>query len=561
MRPDDETIEDLAEAIASGRPVDAENLPAGVTSSVVANLIALSRLSDLHRVPDAQRLSGPAAGSDAETWGELRLLEKLGEGSFGEVYRAWDTRLHRLVALKLARARAGGGAAARSLEEGRLLAKVDHPNVVRVHGAGEHDGRAGLWMELVEGTTLGAALERGGVFPPEEAARVGADLCAALQAIHDADLVHGDVKAQNVIRESGGRTVLMDFGAGSRLGAPHDPADRTGTPMYTPPEVFAGEKPTPRSDLFSAGVLLFGLLTGRFPAEGESLGEVVEAHRKGRCARVLDLRPDVPAELAKVVEKAMAPAPEDRFRTAAEMGAALAAFAPAAVEAAPAAAPPRSVVVALAPWLAALAAAIALTVFLVRGPAPAPLVADARLLRGSEPAVQLFSGDRVQPGDLLHLRLDLDRESHVYVLNRDDRGALSLVFPMPGYALQNPLPPAPDLALPGPRTGGDADMAWQIGPGGGTERFLVIASREPLRDFEERLRALPTPGADASARALGDDAAENLYRGVTAMAELPAAAASDGSAGERLFALAKSLEDRDGGDVWVREFVLRNPAP
>jgi hypothetical protein len=331
--------------------------------------------------------------------------------------------------------------------------------------------------------------------------------------------------------------------------------------MYTPPEIFAGESPSPRSDVYSLGVLLFLGLAGRFPVEADSVDELMERVRSGGGAKLRDLRPEIPAALADVVARATAADPDARFRSAGEMAEALAPLAPAGPAAEPAAARRPGRFAAVAPWAAALAVVAVLIVVLVRGGGTTPLVSDARLLRGSEPAVQLFSGDRVQPGDLLHLRLDLRRESHVYVLNRDDRGALSLVFPMPGYALQNPLPAGHDLSLPGAPAGGGGAMAWRIGPGGGTERFLVIASHRPLREFEEELRDLPTPAAGASARALAESAAENLYRGVTGMAQLPAAPAADGSAGERLFSLAKSLEGRTGEEVWVREFALRNPAP
>jgi hypothetical protein len=555
-RDDEERIERLAEDISAGRsvdPGDGADLDAE-GSAIVANLIALSRLSELHRVPEPSRIA--ATGAVAETWGSLRILEKVGEGAFGEVFRAWDTELHRQVALKVARS-GDGGRDERLVEEGRLLARVDHPNVVRVHGGAVHDGRSGLWMEFVDGVTLETSLREGGPLEPAEAASVGRDLGEALAAIHSAGLVHGDVKAQNVMREADGRVVLMDFGAGSRTGTIPSELRRTGTPMVTPPEILAGEVPSPRSDVYSLGVLLFLALSGRFPVEADTVDELVRKVRAGEGANLRALRPDVPRALARVVAKATAADPETRYRTAAEMAEALAPFAPSAK--ADAVVIRRRRAAALAPWVLALAAVVVALVFLLRGPATSPLVADARLLRGSDPAVQLFSGDRVQPGDLLHLRLDLRRESHVYVLNRDDRGALSLIFPMPGYARQNPLPAARDLSLPGVRTGHSGEMAWRIGPGGGTERFLVIASRRPLREFEEELRGLPTPEAGASARALGESAAENLYRGVTGLAQLPAVPATEGSAGERLFALAKSLAD--GGDVWVREFALRNPAP
>jgi hypothetical protein len=555
MRRDEERIERLADSIASGRPVDPAVLD-GLgedDSSIVANLISLSRLSDLHRVRDPGRVAG--ADPATETWGTLRILEKVGEGSFGEVFRAWDTQLHRLVALKLQRGGEDAGPAERTLEEGRLLAKVDHPGVVRIHGGATHGGRSGLWMEVVEGETLEAALRSAGPLDPGEAARVGAELCEALAAIHDAGLVHGDVKAQNVVRERGGRVVLMDFGSGSRAWSGGGAGPRTGTPAYTPPEIFAGERPSPRSDVFSLGVLLFALLADRFPVRADSMEELAEALRTGRRDRLRDVRPDVPAGLAGAVEQAMDSDPARRFRSAREMGAALRAWAPATPD--PAAEPRRATRV--LPWAVALAAVAIAVVLLVRPPASGPLVSEARMLRGADPAEQLFSGDVVGEGDLLHLRLDLARDSWIYILNRDDRGSLSLLFPLPGYALQNPVPAGDDVAVPGPRAGSLREMAWAMGGGGGTERFLVIAAARPLQDFESELARLPLPGESATARALGDPAADELYRGVAGLARLPSAPAGAGTAAERLFSLAAGLRDAGDGSVWVRELELRNP--
>ena len=140
----------------------------------------------------------------------------IGEGSFGRVYRAWDTQLEREVALKLVKASGVSQAfdLARAIKEARLLARVRHPNVVRVFGADSHAGRFGLWMELIPGRTLGQVLMMHGPMSVSEAIPIGIDLCHALAAVHGAGLLHRDIKAQNVLREDGGRIVLMDFGTG-----------------------------------------------------------------------------------------------------------------------------------------------------------------------------------------------------------------------------------------------------------------------------------------------------------------------------------------------------------
>src|SRR5262252_4512974 len=144
-------------------------------------------------------------------WGALECRRKIARGSFGTVYLAWDPTLEREVALKVLQA------ANRShtvIQEGRLLARVRHPNVVTVYGIDEYEGTVGLWMEWVEGLTLTQVLTARGLLGGHEAALIGVDVCRALAAVHKAGLLHRDIKAQNVMREAGGRVVLMDFGAG-----------------------------------------------------------------------------------------------------------------------------------------------------------------------------------------------------------------------------------------------------------------------------------------------------------------------------------------------------------
>src|SRR5262245_24182808 len=153
--------------------------------------------------------------SAMSTWGRYELIEKVGEGSFGNVYRAWDPKLEREVAVKiLHRHIADVGVTERLVREGRALARVRHPNVVSVFDVETHDGRVGLCMDFVQGQTLEGVLRTQGTLSAAEAAVVGQDICRALAAVHHAGFVHRDVKARNVMREQAGRIVLMDFGTG-----------------------------------------------------------------------------------------------------------------------------------------------------------------------------------------------------------------------------------------------------------------------------------------------------------------------------------------------------------
>ena len=286
----------LAEAIADGRPIDwaALDIPAGdpAAQRVLDELRVLAALADVHRSPPSSVLLGSGdeptmpVGDLAprEDWGSFRLLEELGRGTFGTVYRARDPRLDREVALKLIAAKPDSPDSASSVvDEGRLLAKLRHPNIVTVFGADVVDGVVGLWMELLRGRTLKEELASRGPLGAREAALVGIDIAHALAAVHRAGLVHRDIKAQNVMREEGGRIVLMDFGAGRDLQSRADrPLSVAGTPLYMAPELLAGQPATPASDLYGLGVLLYHLVTGGFPVEAQTMGELRANHAAGR---------------------------------------------------------------------------------------------------------------------------------------------------------------------------------------------------------------------------------------------------------------------------------------
>jgi eukaryotic-like serine/threonine-protein kinase len=261
-------------------------------------------------------------------WGQLDVLGKLGEGGFGEVYRAYDPMLDREVALKLRKAgpsreRDGGRA---WLREAQRLARVRHPHVVSVQGAGEHDGRVGFWADLIDGQTLADIVRVQGPQSAEEAGSVGRVLCSALAAVHGAGFVHGDVKPSNVMRERGGRIVLMDLGAASLLcrGAEDQRTIRLqGTPVTMAPELLEGAAPTAASDIYSVGVLLYFLVTGVYPARAPSYREVLARHRDGELVPLRDERSDLPAPFLAVVERALAREPAARYASAGAMERAL----------------------------------------------------------------------------------------------------------------------------------------------------------------------------------------------------------------------------------------------
>jgi TolB-like protein/Flp pilus assembly protein TadD len=353
MAADDEAIGDLAQAVLDGDPIDwaAAESNSHITSGLIRQLKVVDTLAREQR-EDSMRARGPDEDrrrTPVGAWGHLHLVECIGRGAFGEVYRAWDARLERHVALKLVPVDAPGGEAGTMLREGRLLARLRHPNVVTIHGADLRGARVGLWMELVRGSTLDALMGAGATFPPREVARIGRDLARALQAVHGAGLLHRDVKAQNVMRDDEGRIVLMDFGTGRRLDEQENAV--AGTPLYLAPEVFQGQPATAQSDVYSLGVLLFHLLTRSFPVRGATLQDLRRAHEQGRRADLRALAPDVPPALARIVERAIDPRPESRYPDVEAMAADLEA----------AAAPPRR----RWPWIGGLAAATLMLTVLV----------------------------------------------------------------------------------------------------------------------------------------------------------------------------------------------------
>ena len=271
---------------------------------------ALESTASISNEPHATLPPATAIGR----WGALECRRKIAGGGFGTVYLAWDPALEREVALKVLRAT---GRSQAVIQEGRLLARVRHPNVVTVYGIDEYEGTVGLWMEWVEGLTLTQVLAARGLLGGHEAALIGVDICRAVAAVHKAGVLHRDIKAQNVMREAGGRIVLMDFGAGEirtedSLAEPR----LIGTPPYLAPELFDRKPATIASDIYSLGVLLYHLMTGRFPVEGGTFEAIAAAHARRRATPLAERRPDLPPALVQVVEDALSPDPAHRHRSA-----------------------------------------------------------------------------------------------------------------------------------------------------------------------------------------------------------------------------------------------------
>lgn len=602
-----------AEQVADATPVDWPEGESGELDETLRGLRVLDSLARAHREAgaalDARSRGAGTPRTPLFTWGTLEVLEPLARGSFGEVFLAFDPALGREVALKLRHADAGAASStARWTEEARRLARVRHPHVLTVYGAGVFDGRAGLWTELVKGETLEQVLARQGPCGAKEASAIGLDLCAALAAVHSEGLVHGDLTTRNVMRSAArdaagpsgsGRVVLMDFGSAHESSLEGDEAWSIGTPLACAPEVLAGARPGVPADLYSFGVALFRLVTGRYPVEAATLAELRARHERGERLALRTLRPDLPPAFVGVIERALEPDPARRFADVAGLERALSAALTGGEPAGTTASGwPR-------PMMLAFAGVIVVTLAFVLAPrlwrpsatreplpaansaepvrpapsptatpaspepaaAPAkatgatarPLVARAGLFRGAGAAAsEVEDGSQLAVGDHLYLEIEpLDTVS-VYVLDEDRSGQVVVMFPLVNVDAANPVAGGATRRLPGTVRGRAFD--WQVTSAGGHETFLIVASRRPLPAIEQEVAALEhaSTGHDVTYAALPPSAMDDL-RGVAGM--VPAPQEPPAAAGGRLEALAKRLSRAPRSEVWVRLIRARNPAP
>jgi serine/threonine protein kinase len=594
--PDESRLIELASFIDDDQPIDWDSAEPSTQDAleraVVSEMRVVAGLTQALRRPDEHMTRGskdeahePSPPATPRAWGPLVILEPIGSGAFGTVYRARDS-LGREVALKLFKPRPEQDSAkrARVLQEARLLASISHANIVDVYGADRFDGRLGLWMELIRGRTLDEELRTRGMFSAQEAKLIGLDLCRALAAVHDAGLVHRDVKARNVMREGGGRIVLMDFGTG--VLAESGLTDVAGTPLYLAPEIFDRQVATRASDVYSLGVLLYHLVSGAYPVSGTDRIEIQRGHAEGRRTRLRDIRPDLPAGFVHAVESALAPDPQRRYQTAGEFEHAL--MSEGVVP------PPRPIPrrLPVRPWLAiaalaivAISASIVGASWMLRSPtapggtadasttsasagsssvAPAAVPADtytvsAALYKFSRSkAVRLAAGDRVAPGDTLALRIQSSRPVYVYVVNEDEHGESYLLFPLQGQESGNPLAPERPHELPGQQ--GGQDTQWQVTSAGGREHFVVFASPSQMSIFDELLSSLPRPIAGRPvSRPLVPQSLVGRLRGVGGL--LPGTQSSMPANARVLFGMANPLgtEPETVRGLWVRQVWLRNP--
>ncbi len=283
-----------------------------------------------HLPPDLVSENGLPPGTTAQQFGEYVLLEKLGEGGMGVVHKARHRRMKRLVAVKMIAKREVGSpdAVKRFYREVETAAKLEHPNIVTAYDAGEHEGLQYLVMQYVEGKDLAAIVQERGPLPIAEAVDYVIQAARGLQYAHKHQIIHRDIKPSNLLLDKEGTVKILDMGLASIAGLADDPArDRLtgsgqlmGTCDYMAPEqALDAHHADARADIYSLGCTLYRLLTGRVLYKGESLIQVLLAHRESPIPSLCQARPDVPPQLDAAYQKMVAKRPEDRYQSMTEV--------------------------------------------------------------------------------------------------------------------------------------------------------------------------------------------------------------------------------------------------
>jgi eukaryotic-like serine/threonine-protein kinase len=254
-----------------------------------------------------------------------QLLEKLGSGGMADVFRARDLMLDRIVAIKVLRKDYSSNPDFQNYFrlEARSAANLSHPNIVTVHDFGFADNLLFIVMEFIPGKDLKQLIRERGRFSVETGIPLIIQACAGLGYAHRAGLVHCDVKPHNMLVSPDGRLKVTDFGIARAL-ATITPGERTdvvwGSPLYFSPEQAQGEPPSPASDVYSLGVVMYELLSGTPPFTASSSSELARLHISARPIPIREYIPDIPTALEEIIMKVLSKEPSARYRTADQLG-------------------------------------------------------------------------------------------------------------------------------------------------------------------------------------------------------------------------------------------------
>ncbi len=472
------------------------------------------------------------SGIDPEApiaFSDFEIGERLGGGAMGEVYRATQKSLGKLVAIKMLKSTAvadRGELVRRFLREGRTVAAIGHKNIVDVHGIGRcPDGGYFLVMDLVEGESLDRRIKTGPI-SCQEAVRIVAEVAGAIAHANQLGVIHRDLKPSNVLLDRAGRVKVVDFGLAKLCDsnvtacddtALHDvarsqPGQVIGTPQFMAPEQADPERwgPVgPRTDVYGLGALLYAILVGRPPIEGDTLSELFARLVSSRpCKTPRSIRPEIPEKLETICLKCLAKDPEDRYDSAEEVHAALChigrnhAVPPAR----------RQTTAGRSTWSGRLAigasafAVIALLAMLSMswnhdaGTTPAP--SDPPAVLASVDVTWTVDVRRAGPrskwvrltdtpatlvnGDKLQLQFDFSRAVHAFVFWVDGEGAVRHLHPLNS----NPSEPTTRLRIPSPAT-----HALPVIGKPGTEVCVLVLRDSPEPDSEHLAEAVRPPSA------------------------------------------------------------------
>jgi serine/threonine protein kinase len=264
-----------------------------------------------------------------ENIGRFQVSRILGKGAQSVVYLAEDPHLQRQVAIKMVHLASGDDHVQRTgalIDEARTVSKLQHPNIVPIFEAGEHEGNPYLVFEYVEGQDLSQLIRREGALAPDRAAEIAVHILDAIGYAHQHQIIHRDLKPSNILISAEGTPRVMDFGIATRISEQADAADELwllGTPGYMAPEYITRREIGPKADIFAAGMILYQMLTGRPAVHGRDAREILQKIARDPIAPPSEKNDQVDEKLDDIVLKALCKEPLDRYESAGEMQQAL----------------------------------------------------------------------------------------------------------------------------------------------------------------------------------------------------------------------------------------------